>query len=77
MPAAKQRQTRIASCRIWRVREGERMSADDQVTVEEPLEIRVEEEPVAVVLGRERAAWLRRSRTYRTMTVIADFIFPR
>ena len=54
MPAAQQRQTRIANRRIWRVREGERMSADDQVTVEEPLEIRVEEEPVAVIMRTPR-----------------------
>ena len=42
MTVAQKRQTRITERPIWRVREHERISADDQVTVEEPLEIRVE-----------------------------------
>ena len=54
MTVAQKRQTRITERPIWRVREDERMSADDQVTVEEPLEIRVEEESVAVIMRTPR-----------------------
>ena len=54
MTVAQKRQTRITERPIWRVREDERISADDQVTVEEPLEIRVEEESVAVIMRTPR-----------------------
>lgn len=54
MTAVQKRQTRITTRCIWRIRAGERISAADQVTVEEPLEIRVEQEPVAVIMRTPR-----------------------
>ena len=45
-----ERQVRVVTRPIWRVREGDRSSTDDRVTVEEPLEIRVGEESVAVIM---------------------------
>ncbi len=50
MMVPQDRQTRVAERPIWRVREGEQATEDDQVTVEEPLEIRVGEESVAVIM---------------------------
>jgi FdhD protein len=54
MTLPQERQTRVAARQIWRVREGEKAVEDDQVTVEEPLEIRVEEESIAVIMRTPR-----------------------
>ncbi len=45
-----QRQQRVTQRPIRRFRAADQMAADDCVTVEEPLEIRVEETPIAVVM---------------------------
>ena len=49
-----ERQQRVTQRPIWRFREADKAAADDQVTVEEPLEIRVEETPISVVMRTPR-----------------------
>ena len=49
-----ERQQRVTQRPIWRFREADKAAADDHVTVEEPLEIRVEETPIAVVMRTPR-----------------------
>ena len=49
-----ERQQRVTQRPIWRFRESDKAVEDDQVTVEEPLEIRVEETPIAVVMRTPR-----------------------
>jgi FdhD protein len=50
MTLTDERQARIEARSIWRVRNGQRALEDDLVTVEEPLEIRVAGESVAVIM---------------------------
>ena len=50
MTLADERQARIEARSIWRVGNGQRALEDDVVTVEEPLEIRVAGESVAVIM---------------------------
>ncbi len=50
MTLLRQRQARVETRAIWRVRAAEKTLADDSVTVEEPLEIRIAEESVAVIM---------------------------
>lgn len=54
MTVPQDRQTRVVERSIWRVREGEQAAVDDRVTVEEPLEIRVGEDSVAVIMRTPR-----------------------
>ena len=49
-----ERQQRVTQRPIWCFREADQAAADDLVTVEEPLEIRVDETPIAVVMRTPR-----------------------
>ena len=49
-----ERQQRVTQRPIWRFREAAKAPEDDRVTVEEPLEIRVDETPIAVVMRTPR-----------------------
>ena len=50
MTLSPQRQVRVETRAIWRVKEAGKASENDSVTVEEPLEIRIAEESVAVIM---------------------------
>ena len=50
MTLSPQRQVRVETRAIWRVKEAGKASENDSVTVEEPLEIRIAGESVAVIM---------------------------